>query len=163
MKTINDYRKEYTAYDVGYQMDKSFRAGYFCARFEKEINQFNELPDTNSYVTVDGEGVHLNRGSRADVLGFIKIFGGRWNKTPNKYNPEKIDYRQEVETPFTTEHSKFLIEASQAEPPPSCVIEEYEELVPERMVKKKRMVCPKLDGDEAEQLVEITREIEVVQ
>lgn len=154
MKDINEYKKQHERYDIGHACQAAFYCGYFCARYEEQITAFNAL--SNRSVSVDSDGIRLNGATRQEVLDFLKIFGGKWNKTPSEYYKDKIDYTQAIETPFDSEYQTFSLQVSQAEPPPSCVIEEYEELVPAQVVKKKRMVCPKPALDDANSVAEIT-------
>lgn len=157
MKTLEEYKQYYESYDVGHHSKEAFYTGYFIAKYEAQINEFHGMERSRS-LTIDANGIELSGAKRQDVLDFLKIFGGKWNKTPNEFYKDTIDYTQNLELPFEERYYDFRLKASQAEPPPSCIIEEYEELVPAQVVKKKRMVCPKPTPDEATEVAEITEE-----
>jgi len=131
--------------------EQAFDTGFAMGYFAKQIQQFEE--ESNCDKLSCSSGINLQGATRDELMLFLKIFGGKWNKEVNSYYPDKIDYSQNIQHPFIPD-SVVTIQATQAEPPPSCKIVEVEELVPASIRKVRKMVCPEPTKDEAPEVIE---------
>ena len=144
MKTKRTY--ESFSYDMGWNIRNAFNEGVILGLYHKQIEQFaNE--NNGREVSIRGNEIELNKATRIELLSFIRIFGGTWKKQVEDYQKDKIRYSQEVENPFY-EDGKIELKATEAEPPPTCVIEEVEELVPASVRKVRKMRCTPPEVDE---------------
>lgn len=75
--------------------------------------------------------------NREDTMKIVKYFGGSWEKSIGDMG---IHYQRTLE-------DGTIIRCYNTEPPPCCIVEEYDELVPAQMTdayiaKRKRIICP---------------------
>jgi len=138
MKASEYYPKDRNC-DVSYLERDGFRIGWLCAKFEAELNALHEAEID---VEVDIDQIIARNLDRDKLMVFIQIFGGKWDKKVEDFYPDKIRYEQEIAIPENF-RTGFKIIAAQVPPPPSCRIVEEEVLVPARVEKRKRIVCPK--------------------
>jgi hypothetical protein len=130
--------------------EQAFDTGFAMGFFAKQIQQFEEESNCNKLSC--SSGINLRGATRDELMLFLKIFGGKWNKEVNTYYPDKIDYHQTIPHPFIV-NDFITIKATMAEPPPSCKIVEVEEMVPGSIRKVRKMVCPEPTKDEAPEVV----------
>ena len=150
MKNRQEEIKYVRENDLTYFTEQAFDSGFVLGYFFKQIQQFEE--ETNCDKISISSNVNLQSATREELLTFLKIFGGKWEKEVNTYRPDTIDYLQKIPHPFLA-GNYIYIKATQALPPPSCKIVEVEELVPASIRKVRKMVCPEPTKDEAPEVV----------
>lgn len=92
----------------------------------EKLEQLSE--DTN--VGVYSSSLQFYTDDRDEVMRIIQLFPGTWDK----HTDDVMIYMLKVSDDVTLHiHTKAL--------PPSCRLEEYEEQVPARTIKRKRVVC----------------------
>lgn len=94
------------------------------------------LENTTAEATMYGAQIDFDGLSHEKVIEVIQAVGGKWDKTPNGSEPDRIDYK--------TTKNGITIRCYQGEPPPNCKIEEVLETIPaqpERVVTRKKLVC----------------------
>ena len=139
---IQEKRKNVTEYNVNYELNQAFTAGWLIARYEEQLSK---IP---CRVTLDHSGITCFPDDRAQTVTCLQTFGGKWAKAPEEYAKDKIRYSQPLPNPFETDW-KIII--STCPPPACCSIVEVEELVPASVRKVKKMICPTEIKDEADE------------
>ena len=153
MKNIKTIRENKTKQNINWELNNAFISGWLCAKFEQEIQQ---IPD-DCNIALAYDGITIYPTTRENCVTVLQIFGGKWNKEVEEYYKDKIKYSRSIENIFEND-MKIVI--SQAPPPPSCRIEEVEELVPASVRKVKKMVCSKVEpNDEPVEVAETSEPV----
>lgn len=142
--TIEDYYKDLQTYNLDFEMELRIQACRVIGVYKDQLTYFHErYPDLDLDVRYNSITLR-HTGNRDIVLWFLQVFGGTWQKEVNDYQRDKMDYIQEIQHPFIPGYKfRFVVEATT--PPPSCQIVEVDEVVPEHIVKRKKIVCPKAE------------------
>lgn len=144
--------------NLDWRLENAFMEGLIIGVFKNEIAAFEaQCPDKR--IEIDGRKLYIEGATREELMVFIKIFGGTWKKEVEGYAPDKIRYSREIENPYYPNY-RFKLEASDCPPPPSCVIEEVEELVPASVRKVRKMRCTPPEADDVPVETQPTEESE---
>jgi hypothetical protein len=115
-------------------------------RIDEKIKKYQRIQTflTLHAEAIDRLGLHpqcfaadhldFNNPNREATLAALQLFGGNWNK--ELCHDATINYVQKIDG--------FTLRLYGAAPPPSCRLEEFEEIIPaqpERREKRLKLVC----------------------
>jgi hypothetical protein len=124
MNTANDEIQKIDKIIKKYQ-----RIQTFLVLHGKEIDRLGLSPQCFTENHLD-----FNNPGRELTVAALQLFGGKWTKEPCGYST--INYIQQIDG--------FTLRLYGASPPPSCRLEEVEEIIPaqpERREKRLKLVC----------------------
>jgi hypothetical protein len=155
MKSFEKFLDENSEYSMGWRLRSSFVSGYITAKYEVELNQFMEKHPEVS-IDVSFSGITAICKTREILADFLLIFGGKWDKKINDYDTTLVDYSQQV---TIGEGKTIMLLAASAPLPPSCHVEEVEELIPAQTRKVKKIICGKGESITSTPVIPTTNEI----
>lgn len=136
--------KEDCDLSLRYNLENMAQKTAVVAFYQRQIEELEEkCPKIKWEITPTS--LFIVGANRNELMTFLQVFGGEWKKEIEDYYPDKMRYVREEEHPFDLDeiNAKIKVGASQVDPPPSCKVEDYEVIVPERKEIRKRIVCPK--------------------
>lgn len=139
-QTIQNAKQFSGVNDYTWELHRAWMVGYLSCKYRAQIEQF-DAEVIGRHLYIDNGGISINGATREQLLKFLKIFGGDWDKNINDYYKDKMDYVQKIDDGVC----EYMLEATQVEPPAACqIVEEMveEPAQPARVVLKKRIVCP---------------------
>lgn len=150
---------EKTDYDVRYKLNSCMKTGILIGMFLDKITSFEA--QTKRQLNIESGSIFLQKATREELLIFIKIFGGKWNKTVEDYYPDKIRYSQTIPNPLPNrKFDSMLIFVSEAEPPASCQIVEVDEPYPAGVRKTKKIICKQAEDEVPVEKDTVTEKVE---
>lgn len=127
-------------YNLGYSIRRSFKEGFNRGYFQAKVEEFERVVGKPGRISFECGDITLEKATREEVLAFVRIFGGRWNKTVSVYDESKLNYIQQLPHP-AIQDDYITLKASECEPPPSCRIVEETVTVPAHTEVVKKVVC----------------------
>lgn len=138
---FENYEYEITRMDMSYVLRTAANQVRVLHHFKEAIEKFHiKFPDTVLEIGTDKIEITAPERDNGQLGWFLQCFPGKYEKKPNDYG-NGIDFIFSIKHPLTPRRGTFSFVASSVTPPPSCVIEEYDEVVPEHTIKKKKVVC----------------------
>lgn len=135
------YEYDMTRMDMSYAMRTTVNQVRVLHHFKESIEKFHiKFPDVVLEIGTDKIEITAPERDNGQLGWFLQCFPGKYEKKPNDYG-NGIDFIFSIKHPLTPRRGTFSFVASSVTPPPSCVIEEYDEVVPEHTIKKKKVVC----------------------
>lgn len=134
--------RESAEYDINWVIQDQVKKAAIVQFFRKQIDEVCEV-FTELRVECDSRELEIYPQNDEEKFKVLESFGGIWNKELETYNEGKLKYVQEFTHPADDNDKCFVILRG-ANPPPSCRIEEVQELVPavpESYRTVKKIVC----------------------